>query len=76
MLLASPDISKDDLITIITTQILDHNPEDVRTLDHGQMAIHPGMVIELKRLRSKMGKMSAEDLRLVLLRGNFDFCEG
>ena len=75
-MLASPDISKDDLIGIITKQVVDQNPEDVRILGHGQMALHPGLVVELKRLTQRLEDMSAEDLRVILIRGNFDHCEG
>ncbi len=76
MLLASPDISKDDLIGIITKQVIDQNPEDKRVVGRDQMMLHPGLVVELRRLTDRLEDMSAEELRVILIRGNFAHCEG
>jgi hypothetical protein len=72
-MLVSPDISKDDLLEIIVHRVVDQNPDDTRIVA-GQTMIHPGLNLELKRLVGRLERLSAEELRVILIRGKFDFC--
>lgn len=74
-MLVSKDVDKNVLVDLIMTRVAARNPEDMRTLVTGQLGFHPGLVLELKRLKSRLMEMDPEQLRVCMIRNSFDFCE-
>ena len=73
-MLVDPKIDKEELIEILVRQVIDLNPEDTRESGNGQLLLHPGLVLELKRLKFRLEKMPVEEIRLAVLNERFEFC--
>jgi len=76
MLFISKEIPKDILIEVALRKIAECNPQDMRTLITGQIAIHPGLMLELARIKDKLNRMEAEEIRDQLAAESFSFCNG
>jgi len=76
MVYVSSEITKDVLIEVALRKIAEQNPQDMRTIATGQIMIHPGLMLELNRIRSKLQHMDKEEIRGQLAMEAFNFCNG